>query len=245
MKIAFITGGAAGLGLEWCKQLAEENYKVILSARTFGKAEKAALSLIKKGLDVYPYALEVGNERQVSELVTSLDKEFDKIDLIVNNAGINSGSRGRISEELRMKNLSLDHLDAYEVLHMLHINAISPIIIAKHFRPLLEKSGNSKIINIGSWLGSISLKKTGGNYSYAVSKSALNMMNRALAFDLQAIGVTSVVVNPGWVQTNMGGSRAEFTPEQSVHNLIKNVLQKLSPEDTGKFFNYDGEEHPW
>ena len=102
-----------------------------------------------------------------------------------------------------------------------------------------------KVNNMGSWLGSVSIKNTGGNYSYAVSKSALNMMNRALAFDLLPDEIVSVVVNPGWVQTEMGGNKAQFTTQDSVANLSENVLSKISLSDTGKFFNYDGEEHPW
>lgn len=170
---------------------------------------------------------------------------FGKVDLLVNNAGINSGTRAQGDKSLQLKNISIESLDKNEVLSMIDINAISPILLAQTMRALLAKSDHPKIINIGSWLGSISIKQSGGNYSYAVSKSALNMMNRAFAFDVKSENIISVVINPGWVQTDMGGNSAQFTKEQAVSNLISNVVNKITIDDSGKFFNYDGSEHPW
>jgi len=245
MKIALVTGAYKGLGYEWCKQLAALNYKVILSARNLEKAQAAADTLQQEGLDVYPVSLDVSSLVEIEKTAAWVEEKFGQLDVLINNAGINSGSRGRISEALKLKNLSLDHLDSAEVLNMLQVNAIAPILVTRGFKTLLSKSDVGKVIHIGSWLGSIELKKSGGNYSYAVSKSALNMMNRALAYDLKEIGIVSVVVNPGWVQTDMGGSRAKFTATESVQNLIENVLQKIQLEDSGNFLNYDGGIHPW
>jgi len=245
MKLALITGAYRGLGLEWCKQLGKRNYKVILTARNYEKAEAAAKNLMAHGIDIYPHEMDVTNEKQVKKLSECIDQYLDKVDLLINNAGINSGTRANGNDALKMKNLSLDQLDSKEVLNMVHINSIAPIIVAKYFKKLLARSENGKVIHIGSWLGSISIKKNGGNYSYAVSKSALNMMNRALAYDLLPHGITSVVVNPGWVQTDMGGEKAQFTTEQSVQNLINNVVKRIDIEDTGKFYNWDGNIHPW
>jgi NAD(P)-dependent dehydrogenase (short-subunit alcohol dehydrogenase family) len=245
MKVALVTGAYKGLGFEWCRQLGKLGYKVILTARKYGDAKEAADRLIAEGLDIYPQAMEVNEDLQIAEVVKWVDEKFEKLDLLINNAGINSGTRAKGNQELMDKNLSLEGLDAAEVLNMININAIAPIMVAKHFRSLLTNSQQGKIINIGSWLGSISIKKSGGNYSYAVSKSALNMMNRALAYDLLRDTIISVVVNPGWVQTDMGGGKAQFTVEQSVLNLIENVVNKIEISDTGKFLNFDGTEHPW
>ncbi len=70
------------------------------------------------------------------------------------------------------------------------------------------------------------------------------MLSRAMAFDIVRDGITTVVVNPGWVQTSMGGSRAKLTPAASVEGLIA-VIDKLNIKDTGKFFQWDGTEHAW
>lgn len=245
MKVALVTGAYRGLGFEWSKQLAQKGFKVILTARKYEKAEKATEELKSNGLDAYPFEMDVTNENQINEAANYINEKFGQLDLLVNNAGINSGTRSNGDPNLKMKNLSLDQLAPEEVLNMVNINAVAPVIVARHLKELLARSENGKIIHIGSWLGSISLKQNGGNYSYAVSKSALNMMNRALAFDLMPHGITSVVVNPGWVQTDMGGNKAKFTSEQSVQNLITNVVEKIKLEDSGKFYNWDGNIHPW
>ncbi|MCB9080622.1 MAG: SDR family oxidoreductase [Lewinellaceae bacterium] len=244
-RIALVTGGAKGLGLEWCRQLGRQGYQVILTARSQAQAEEAADQLNEEGLKVVPHSVDVVDETQIAALAAWVAQTFGRLDLLVNNAGVNSATRAQGDPLLRAKNLTLEALDPEEVLFMLRVNAIAPILMAKHFRSLLTKGDAPVILHIGSWLGSIAVKKDGGNYSYAVSKSALNMLNRALAFDLQADGIIAVVVNPGWVQTSMGGSRAMFTPEQAVGQLINNVLQGITLADTGKFFNYDGTEHPW
>lgn len=246
MKVALVTGASKGLGLEWSRHLAKEGYQVILTARNLEKAQDATNKLKDEGYSfIYPQKLDTTNTSQILELKDWLSKTFGKMDLLINNAGINSGTRAKGDKTLQQKNLLLENLDTDEVLNMLNVNAIAPIIVARGFRDLLSKGIDPKIINIGSWLGSISLKNNGGNYSYAVSKSALNMMNRALAFDLIESGIISVVVNPGWVQTNMGGERAQFTTEEAVSNIYKNVVQDITIDNTGSFFNYNGFLHPW
>lgn len=245
MKTALVTGASKGLGLEWCRQLAKEGYTVVLTARSGEQAAIAAEQLKQEGLDVQPYALDVTNEAQLSACADWLKKHFGKLDVLINNAGINSGTRAKGNQQVASRNLVLAQLDPREVLNMVEINTIAPILVVKHLKPLLAAAKEAKVIHIGSWLGSISGKNNGGNYSYAVSKSALNMMNRALAFDVQADGITTVVVNPGWVQTDMGGQSATFTPAQSVEAMRLNVLHKITLADTGLFLSYDGSTLPW
>lgn len=245
MKVALVTGANKGLGFEWCKQLGKLGYEVILAARDIDAASDASQSLKDLGLSVTPAVLDVTNELEIRELARWVEDKYGKLDLLVNNAGVNSKTRAKGDKALMQKNLTLEALDSAEVLAMIQINAIAPIFIARAFQSLLSKSENPIIIQIGSWLGSLTVKNTGGNYGYAVSKSSLNMMNRALAFDLLDDRIICVVVNPGWVQTEMGGEHAQFTTQHSVSNMIHNVVNQIKLADTGKFFNYDGEEHPW
>jgi NAD(P)-dependent dehydrogenase (short-subunit alcohol dehydrogenase family) len=72
----------------------------------------------------------------------------------------------------------------------------------------------------------------------------VNMVMRSLAIDLAPRGVTCVVVNPGWVRTDMGGARATLTPAESVRAL-RRLIETLRPAQSGKFFNYDGGHYAW
>ncbi len=241
-KIALVTGGARGLGFEFCRQLAGKDCTVILTARNEERGQQAVSQLKELGFDVHFRILDVENEEQIAALATDLASSFDSIDLLINNAGVNSKSSGR--EEDFLKNFKLSELSPEHILHMMHINAVAPIIMTKHFVPHLKKSRNPKVVNISSWLGSVSAKTNGGNYSYCGSKAALNMLTRALAFDLVREGITTIAVNPGWVQTSMGGTRAKLTPAESVAGLLQ-VIEKMNIKDSGKFFQWDGTEHPW
>jgi NAD(P)-dependent dehydrogenase (short-subunit alcohol dehydrogenase family) len=243
MKIALVTGAYKGLGFEWCRQLSKQGYKVILTARGLEKAQEAAKKLNEQELVVYPKALEVTEETQIEEIATWANEMFGRIDLIVNNAGINP--RDYTDKKRMAKAFYLNDLDAEEMLEVLHINSIAPLLIVKHFRPLLNKSERPIVINISSWLGSVTNLKFGGHYGYVGSKNLLNVLNKSMANELKNDNIICVNVNPGWVQTDMGGEKAQFTTEQSVTNVLTNIVAKVTLAESGKFLNYDGNEHPW
>ncbi len=115
---------------------------------------------------------------------------------------------------------------------------------ASFFLSLLEAADKAKVMSVSSWLASISGKKTGGNYGYCASKTTLNMLARAMAFDLVPKGIKSVVVNPGWVSTDMGVPKAKLTPHDSVAALL-DVAGKLTLDDAGRFIQWDRSEHDW
>jgi NAD(P)-dependent dehydrogenase (short-subunit alcohol dehydrogenase family) len=243
MNIALVTGAYKGLGLEWCRQLGKHGYKVILTARDLEKAQEAAELLNEQELVIYPKALEVTDEKQIQEIAYWAKEMFGRIDLIVNNAGINPKD---YTEKSRMaKAFYLNDLDAKEMMEVLHVNSIAPLVMVKHFRPLLNRSERPIVINISSWLGSVTNLTFGGHYGYIGSKNLLNILNKSMSNELKQDNIICVNVNPGWVQTDMGGQKAQFTTEQAVTNILTNIVLKVSIAESGKFLNFDGSEHPW
>ncbi len=241
--VAIVTGAYKGLGFALTKQLALNGYQVILTARDQSKADKAADEIEKEtGIKVYPKALEVTDESQLFELASYTKSAFGKIDLIINNAGINPKD---YTDKTKMaKAFYMDQLDAQELLHVIHVNSIAPLLVVKHFRALLKNSNHPRIVNISSWLGSVTNLSFGGHYGYVGSKNLLNVFNKSMANELRADHIISVNVNPGWVQTDMGGAKAQFTPEQAAKNII-NLTEKVNIESSGSFLNFDGQIHPW
>ncbi len=244
-KVALVTGASKGMGLEWVKQLSMLGYKVVLTARSLERAESAQRSLGSNHKEIVPMKLEITERTDRENLIEQVESSFGKLDLLINNAGINSRTRGSIKEDLFRKNVFIDELDPQELMNMVNVNATSPILLASALKNVLSKGENPMVINISSWMSSITIKKEGGNYSYAVSKAALNMMNRAFANDVKSLGITSLVVNPGWVQTDMGGAKAPLTSQDSIGSMIKNIVEKIGLDHSGEFFNYDGKVHPW
>jgi NAD(P)-dependent dehydrogenase (short-subunit alcohol dehydrogenase family) len=93
-------------------------------------------------------------------------------------------------------------------------------------------------------MGSITDNTSGGAFAYRSSKAAVNMVMRSLAINLAPRGVTCVVINPGWVQTDLGGPDATTSPVESVARL-RRLIDRLTPKDSGRFFNHDGREYAW
>lgn len=243
MKIALVTGAYKGLGFELCRQLASIGYHVILTARDLNKAQDASEILKKQGLMVYPKALEVTNEEQITELTKWTYEMFGRIDLIVNNAGINPKD---YADKTKMaKAFYIDSLDADEILNVIRTNSIAPLLVVKHFRSLLKKSAKPLVINISSWLGSVANLSFGGHYGYVGSKNLLNVLNKSMANELKNDNIICINVNPGWVKTDMGGSKAQFTTQEAVNHILDNVVKKVDISQSGMFLNFDGTIHPW
>lgn len=243
MKTAIVTGAYKGLGYAWCRQLGKNGYRVILTARDLQKAEEASRNLQAEGLEIIPEALDVTNETSIRDFASRCLNHFGTIDVIVNNAGINPKD---FSDKAKMsKAFRLDAFDPEVMNEVIRCNSYAPLLMVKHFRPLLAQSERPVVISISSWLGSVSQLGFGGHYGYVGSKNFLNVLNKSMALELKPEGIICVTVNPGWVQTDMGGSKAQFTPDEAAANLIKNVLNKVTLEQTGSFFNYDGTSHPW
>ncbi len=243
MKIALVTGAYKGLGFEWCRQLGKIGYKEILTARKPASANTAAELLKHEGLDIYPIPLDVKNENQIEEIALWVFEHFGHIDLIVNNAGINPKD---YADKTKMaKAFYLEALDANEMLDIIHINSIAPLLIVKHFKKLLIKSDHPVVVNISSWLGSVSNLTFGGHYGYVGSKNLLNILNKSMANELRQDKIICINVNPGWVKTDMGGQKAQFSPEQAVTNIITNIVLTAKINDSGKIFNFAVSEHPW
>lgn len=220
-----VTGANRGIGLEMVRQLEARGMNVIGTARNPDSAEEL------KATGATVLQLDVTDAASVAALGTAL--EGKKIDLLINNAGVGS-----------QRAASLADYDFDKMMLTFDVNSIGPMRVTQALLPNLQAGQHKTVVSISSVMGSIE-RNGGGAYGYRASKAALNMMNKALALQIANRGVTSVVVNPGWVQTDMGGAKAELTPEASIGGMIENVVEKVGLEQTGRFFQWDGSEHPY
>jgi NAD(P)-dependent dehydrogenase (short-subunit alcohol dehydrogenase family) len=155
------------------------------------------------------------------------------VDLLINNAGT-AGKPGQTT----------GNIDYANWLQVLEVNTVGPVRVVEASADLVARSERRLIVTITSGMGSLTDNTEGGSIAYRTSKAAVNMAMRSVAVDLARRGITCIVVHPGWVRTDMGGSSAPLTPEQSVSGM-RRVIARLSTRDSGKFFNYDGREHSW
>ena len=226
MSTVLITGAARGLGLDFTTRYAAKGWKVLACAR-----KPDTLKGIKG--DIHHHSLEVTDYKAVKALAKKLSGEA--IDVLICNAGV-GGSRGERAQ-------SLGSLDPEVWREVFEVNTLAPLMMAEAFADHVARSQQRKLIAITSVLGSIA-NNNGGRYFYRASKTALNMEWNCLSKDLAGKGVICVALHPGWVQTDMGGSGAPLTIEQSVPGMIK-VIDGLKPSDNGRYLQYDGTELAW
>lgn len=225
MKIV-ITGANRGIGLELTRQYLARGEEVVAGVRHPERAH--ALSALTGALTVLP--CDVADTASVAAFAAAIP---GPIDVLINNAGV-SGEDEQ----------PLDALDYADVARTLDVNAIGPLRVTAALLPHLERGAQRKIVHITSGMGSIADNRSGGAYGYRMSKAALNMACRSMAVDLAPRGLIAVVMNPGWVKTDMGGPAAPTPVEVSAAKMIA-VIEDLRPSDSGTFMDYRGRERAW
>ncbi len=241
MRRALVTGAGRGLGLEFTRQLLSRGDQVFAGLRNPAGSEALQTLAETHGAQLQMVALDISKTSSIAACHDAVAARVDGLDLLVNNAGINSRSRGIASEQ---RNVAFGRLEPDGILQMVRVNAVGPLLLTQAMADLLAVGVRPRVAHISSWLGSVTRKTSAGNYGYCASKAALNMVTRILAHDLLPRGVLSVTFTPGWVQTDMGGPDATLTPVQSVGGILS-VIERLGDDDAGKFLQWDGSEHPW
>ena len=228
---AFITGANRGLGLEFARQYLADAWQVYAACRDPSSASE--LRQLADGIKQKLWIIALDVIDPVSITAAAAELEGRAIDVLINNAGV-GGPRGQ----------RIGNIDYETWARVLEVNTLGPMRVAEAFIDNVAKSERKLIVTITSGMGSIGDNTSGGAFAYRSSKAAVNMVMRSLAIDLAPSGITCVVINPGWVQTDMGGSHATLTPAESVTRL-RRLIETLGPSQSGKFFNHDGREYAW
>ena len=237
MRTALITGGSSGIGLEFVMQLLDDGWQVVTGSRN---AESCApLQRLEETHDerILVGRLDVGSEESRNSFLDMVRDEVEHLDLLINAAGIIAGDEESISV--------FGKLDQSELSRTFLINSIAPLMMVEACFPLFRKAERPVVVNLSSLNGSIARWDRPGKYSYCASKAALNMITKSLSFELKEAGITVVAFHPGWVKTWMTRNEpAPMEPAESVGGMMR-VFEALGPEDSGRFFDWEGSEVPW
>ena len=231
MPITLITGANRGLGLEFARQYLADGWRVYAACRDPDSAFELHSLADTSDHQLRIMPLDVTDSATIKAAAIELDAQA--IDLLLNNAGV-MGPRGQ----------TIGNIDYDAWAKVLDANTVGPMRVAEAFVDNVARSDRKLIVTLTSGMGSLADNTSGGSIAYRSSKAAVNMVMRSLAIDLAPRGITCVVVNPGWVQTEMGGPHARISPAESVTKL-RHLIDTLGPTQSGKFFNYDGREYPW
>ena len=232
MSNILIVGATRGIGLELTKQYSDEGNSVIACARD--KANASLLDELASGSEnISIKQLDIADPSSIDAAATNIgDSVIDTVIIVAGDVGGDP-----------MEQQSLDNIDIDQWHKTLDTNTIGPLLVAKAFKSNLVASGNGNLMILSSQLGA-STWPMGGMYIYSTTKAAVGKVGKILSLDWAEDPITVSIMHPGWVQTDMGGPGAEITAEESASG-IRNVISGLTKEDSGNFYKWNGDIHPW
>ena len=222
-RIALVTGGNRGIGLELCRQLGQQRVRVILASRDLAKGVAAAAELKASGLPVEARQLDVASVQSIRECMNWVRREVGRLDILINNAGI------------MVEDDDADPLEELEIVRdTMQTNVYGPLLLSRLAIPIMKTRRYGRIVNLSSGMGALS-EMGAGYVAYRMSKAGINVITRVLAAETEGMGILVNSVDPGWVRTAMGGRGASRTVEKGAETPL--WLATL-PDDgpTGGFF---------
>ena len=226
--------GAGGIGKQLAEDLAfrENNLEVILCGR--------------KNVFKNFWEFDIENENSLKDLKFKLSKSDSNLRLVIN-------ATGRLHSEKLKPEKRLQHINTDNLIESFSINTFAPILLAKTIEEFINKEFEFNFASISARVGSITDNKTGGWYSYRAAKAAQNQLLKSLSIEWARKYPKAIItlLHPGTVNTNLSKPFHKFVPKDKLFspkkasNYMIDVLLKQKPENSGRFFAWDGKEIPW
>lgn len=238
-KTVLITGANKSIGYETARQLGSLEYRIWLGSRDIARGQAAVERLVKEGYDVRLLEIDVADDRSVQTAAAKVFAEDERLDVLINNAGIlgiNPSTPSRQSVD--------DIRSIYET------NVLGSIRVTQAFLPLLKTSAQANIVMVSSGLGSLTWVSDPSHPYHAVnvlgynsSKTALNAVAVAFSKELESDGIHVNAVDPGYTATDFNGHSGYRTVEQAAAGIVWLATQGPSGP-TGGFY-FDQTLAPW
>jgi 3-oxoacyl-[acyl-carrier protein] reductase len=210
-KVAIVTGGSRGIGLAIARALAASGMRVAIASRTAAQLEEARRILATEGYEVLARATDVSRSEECEALVDETARAFGRVDVLVNNAGIN----GWIG--------TVEGCDVADWKSAFEVNLFGSMQCARAALPHMRKAGGGKIVNVAG--GGV-----GGNgvaprvSAYTASKAAVAQFTESLAREVAASNVQVNCISPGAVVTEMTAAVVAAGPERAGKELYERTL---------------------
>jgi len=220
-----VTGANRGIGLELVRQLLAQGHEVEATCRRPGEAKELRTT------GAHVHVLDITNASSVAAFARTLSGS--PIDLLINNAGTYGGPLQRMED-----------FDYAAAMRAFDTNALGALRMTQAFLPNLRLGINKKVAHLTSGMGSISGTTSPGDLGYRMSKVALNMVSRSIALEMHDDRIISIVIDPGWVRTEMGGPNATLLPGESVRGILAQI-EAVSLSGSGGFVDFQGRRLDW
>ena len=244
-RVALVTGGNKGIGLEIVKGLANQNVVVLLGARNLQDGKQAAEVL---GDNVHPIQLDVTNQSSIDAAVDHIRMEFGRLDILMNNAGISRAKPNSSFQDAVSTNL-LTAAPLADIRTVFETNVFGVIAVTQAMLPLLRESPAGRIVLTASSGASMTLNSDPSNShrnmfgNYSVSKTAAHAVTLAFALALESTNIKVNAACPGFTSTALNNFNGTRSVEEGAREPVRLAL--IGPDGpTGTFSDENGPV-PW
>jgi NAD(P)-dependent dehydrogenase (short-subunit alcohol dehydrogenase family) len=222
-QVCVITGGGRGIGRAIAGAYAREGAKLALCARTGSELEETVAEISERGAECQGWTCDVSVEDSVQELIIKVHKQFGRIDVLVNNAGV-------MTRPVQMTELDVKKWD-----YTLAVNLRGPFLVSRAVLPIMMKQKTGSIINVSSMIG----RGAYANFTaYAASKWGLEGFTVTLAAETRSSNIRVNSVDPGYVATKITGYNG--SKPESVTDVFVYLASDESRNVTGKMLSASG-----
>lgn len=247
-RIALVTGANQGVGLQVAKELVANGVTVLVGSRNFERGEAAAKGI---GQGAIAIQLDVTDRASIAAAAEHVGKEYGRLDLLVNNAGISNTRKGNLSLQDYAKISLASNASLDEIRTVWETNVFGVLAIYQAMLPLLRESTDARIVNVSSGVGSLTVNADPAfpyhkffGPIYPASKAALNAVTLAMMVELESTGIKVNLVSPGFTKTNLNGYEGTESVEDGSREVVRIAL--LGPDGpTGTFTRWENTSIPW
>jgi len=239
-KLALITGGNKGIGLETARQLGRQGFHVLVGARDAKAGESAAAKLRAEGIAAAALVIDVTVPASITAAAAEVSRKYQALDVLINNAGVllDDTSKPPSGQSLDVWHRTFD------------ANFLGVIAVTQAFLPLLRAAPAARIVNLSSILASLALHVDpksriyhSQSAAYNASKTALNAWTVSLAYELRDSPIKVNAVHPGHVQTDMGGASAPMGIVDGAKSSV--AMATLGADGPSGTFTHMEQPLPW
>jgi NAD(P)-dependent dehydrogenase (short-subunit alcohol dehydrogenase family) len=246
-RVALVTGANKGIGLQIAKDLAKHGLTVLVGSRDLANGETAATRV---GEHAHAIQLDVTSAASIAGAAERILKEFGRLDVLVNNAGITSVMPPGTAFEERMKTNIPSTSPLDNIRGVFETNVFGVLAVTQAMLPLLREAPAGRIVNIGSSSGSLTLNSNPDyqyrhvfGAAYSPSKTALHAISLAFALELEKTNIKVNVACPGYTATDLNSFRGTRTVEQGANEAVRLAL--LGPDGPTGTVSDDNGTVPW
>lgn len=213
-RVALVTGANRGIGREIARQLASGGLQVLVGSRDERKGRQTIDELQKEGLTADLCVLDVNEAQSVQQVMARVEKDYGRLDVLVNNAGI-----------ILDRGISVLDVEESVMKETFETNFFGALRLIQAAIPLMKANRYGRIVNLSSGLGAFEILQgmlglKGSSSAYRISKTMLNALTCLVAQEVAEFGIKANAVCPGRVQTDMGGADAPQTVAQGADTAV-------------------------